>query len=43
MLVLKLFSNGYPMEAIKAVSGNVLNVYMNGTTGLNVNVLVIGS
>jgi len=29
--------------AIKAVSGNVLNVYMNGTTGLNVNVLVIGS
>jgi hypothetical protein len=29
--------------AIKAVSGNVLNVYLNGTTGLNVNVLVIGS
>jgi len=28
---------------IKAANGNVLSVFLNGTTGLNVNVLVIGS
>ena len=29
--------------AIKAVTGNALSIFLNGTTGLNVNVLVIGS
>ena len=28
---------------VKAVNGNVLSVFLNGTTGLNVNVLVLGS
>jgi hypothetical protein len=28
---------------VKAVNGNVLSVFLNGTTGLNVNILVLGS
>jgi hypothetical protein len=30
-------------SAVKTANGNVLSVFLNGTTGLNVNILVLGS